>query len=249
MTENQPERPTPDQVKRVLQEALLRNYPNPDRQGCRGAAVLKEMAERDLPHEDPFWENHVSRCSPCYREFLEFRNQVLARQSSSRKTGFAIAALIGAVLVGGSIYLSSREPQPTAPSATGEIGPAEKGQPGGESPVLTAVLNFERESIARSPSGGAPGTAVELQRIPRARLNLAIYLPTGSEPGQYDVQLLKSPQDQTPHTSSTGTAQLENGQTVLHITPDLSSFDPGDYLFAIRRTGGEWRYYRFVIGG
>src|SRR5438874_6146447 len=111
MSENKPDAPTSEQVKRVLQEALLRNYPNPDRTGCRGSAVLRKMAEREFPHEHPFWDEHVSHCSPCYREFLDFRNRVLALESRNRKnTRLAVAAVVVLVVAAGAYFLF-RPPQ------------------------------------------------------------------------------------------------------------------------------------------
>lgn len=242
MSQNRPDRPTPDQVKRVLQEALLRNYPNPDRKGCRGSAILREMAERELPHEHSFWDEHVSHCSPCYREFLDLRNQSLARESRSYRDTRLVAAVIGLVVVAASIYLSLRQPQQVQPPTANEVAPP---QPNAQSPVLTAVLNLESESVTRSVPSGAPNVAGDLQRIPRGRLALSIYLPLGSEAGQYEVHLLKNLSDQTPLATSSGTAQIENGLTILR--PDLSPFDPGTYILAIRRGTGTWRYYQFVL--
>jgi len=253
MIENKPDAPTSEQVKRVLQEALLRNYPNPDRTGCRGSSVLREMAEREFPHEHPFWDEHVSHCSPCYREFLDFRNRVLALESRKRRSmNVMLAAVVVLIVAAGSIVLLLRQPQ-GAPSKANNVTPQQPAtpqtpspSPGTQSTVLTAVLNLESESITRSPSG-TPNVAGEVQRIPRGRLSLSIYLPLGSEVGQYEVQLLKNPTDQPPLTTSAGTAQIENGLTILRITPDLSPFEPGTYILAIRRGTGSWRYYRFVL--
>src|SRR6516225_7592031 len=104
MTQNRTDRPISEQVKRVLQEALLRNYPNPDRTGCPGAAILREMAQREFPHEDPFWDEHVSHCSPCYREFLDFRNRVLTLESRSRRNAtLAVTVAIALIVAAGSI--------------------------------------------------------------------------------------------------------------------------------------------------
>jgi len=47
--------------------------------GCRGSVALRQMAQRRFPHEHPFWDEHVSRCSPCYAEFLVERDRVLQK--------------------------------------------------------------------------------------------------------------------------------------------------------------------------
>src|SRR5438445_5828065 len=129
MSENKPDAPTSEQVKRVLQEALLRNYPNPDRTGCHGSAVLREMAEREFPHEHPFWDEHVSHCSPCYREFLDFRNQVLAGESRNRRNTRLAVAAVGALAVAvGSIYFFLQQPQ-GEPKPTANLAPQRRPEP------------------------------------------------------------------------------------------------------------------------
>ena len=253
MSEKRPEEPTPEQVERVLQQALLRNYPNPDRKGCRGTEILREMAEQEYPHEHPFWDEHVSRCSPCYREFLDFRNRVLTLESRNRRNArLAVVVVILLIVTAGSIYFFLRQTPGTgtARDATSEkstVPQVSQGQRGGEGAAIAAVLNLESESITRSLPGGTPNVGGEIQRIPRARLSLSIYLPVGSEAGEYQVQLLKNPTDQTPLSASSGTAQIENGLTILRITPDFSRYEPGAYVLAIRRGTGSWRYYRIVL--
>ena len=37
-----------DRLKKQLQDSILRDYPNPERKGCPGGAVLQELAERPL---------------------------------------------------------------------------------------------------------------------------------------------------------------------------------------------------------
>ena len=251
MSQDRRDRPTPQEVKRVLQEALLRNYPNPDRKGCRGTEILRQMAAQEFPDEHPFWNQHVSECSPCYREFLDLQREIADRESRNRRnTRLAIAAGIVLIIGAASIYLSRRAADRTStPSTTAEGTPSQPNQfpPGGsQSSVLSAVLNLESESITRSP-GGSQSIAGDVQRIPRGRLALSIYLPTGSEAGQYDVQVLRTISDQAPLATSSGTATIENGLTILRIAPDLSKLDAGTYILSIRRGTGPWRYYRFVL--
>src|SRR5262249_48895413 len=155
--------PNPEQVKRVLQEALLRNYPNPDRVGCRGSTILREMAEREFPHEHPFWDEHVSHCSPCYREFLDFRNRVLALESQRRRnTTFGLAVVLALLVAAASIYFFIRQSPGTggtAKDATPQKSTAPQTSPGQSTPdsaAVTAILNLESESITRSLPAGTP---------------------------------------------------------------------------------------------
>src|SRR5262245_64117066 len=122
MSQNNRERPSPQEVKRVLQEALLRNYPNPERKGCRGSEILREMAEAEFPDEHPFWDEHVSHCSPCYREFLDFRNRVLTLESRSRRNARLAVAVAIMLIAAGSIYFFLRQ-------TPGTIGTAKDATP------------------------------------------------------------------------------------------------------------------------
>jgi len=57
----------------MLQEAVLNNYPNPERIGCPGRAALERLArmsDRIEALETAGWE-HVTHCSPCYAEYLQ----------------------------------------------------------------------------------------------------------------------------------------------------------------------------------
>src|SRR4051812_8297940 len=66
--------PTPEEIQSALQQSILRDYPNPDRKSCIGAGALRQVAQERLPHKHEHWV-HISRCSPCYREFLDVRKQ------------------------------------------------------------------------------------------------------------------------------------------------------------------------------
>jgi len=209
------------------------------------------MAAQEFPDEHPFWNQHVSECSPCYREFLDLQREIADRESRNRRnTRLAIAAGIVLIIGAASIYLSRRARDRTSTPPTTAKGilvqPNQSPTGGPQSPVLSAVLNLESESITRSP-GGSPRVAGDIQRIPRGRLALSIYLPTGSEAGQYDVQVLRTVSDQTPLATSSGTATIESGLTILRIAPDLSTLAAGTYILSIRRDTWAWRYYKFVL--
>lgn len=77
-------RETPDEkwtrLQTQIQGAILRAYPNPERKGCPDHDGLIALARRsadfdDSIEDDPQWQ-HVTHCSPCYRQYLdEFRKQ------------------------------------------------------------------------------------------------------------------------------------------------------------------------------
>src|ERR1700722_11248076 len=88
-----------DRIKRQLQDTILKDYPNPERKGCPGDPVLRELAARppdDSLEQDPRWR-HITHCSECYRELLGFRAELKKRaKARGAKIGMAAAVLIAA---------------------------------------------------------------------------------------------------------------------------------------------------------
>src|ERR1035438_1270699 len=97
-----------DRLKRQLQDSILHEYPNPERKGCPGDPVLKDLAARPLDdtlEQDPRW-HHITHCSECYRQFLGFRAQ-FQRQPKARWAKIGMAA--AAVLIVAGTWLAIRE--------------------------------------------------------------------------------------------------------------------------------------------
>ena len=114
------------------------------------------------------------------------------------------------------------------------------------SAFVNASLDFRNQSVTRSPlSQETPAT--ELARVPRGRLALTIILPLGSEPGDYTIRLLKTETDPMELASFSGSATIESGLTILRVSADLSMFEGGGYVLAIRRGQESLRYYRFDL--
>jgi hypothetical protein len=78
----------------LLARGLSREFPNPQRVGCPGPAVLRNIAHHRLPlsEVDP-WLDHLGSCSPCFQEFSEIRKQT-AGQRKRVQMWLAAAAMI-----------------------------------------------------------------------------------------------------------------------------------------------------------
>jgi len=82
--------------KKLLSEASLlelgrkhfaKDFPNPNRQGCPPRNALQLLAEDPRKAENSVL-NHVSSCSPCYRDyshFLQARKKTLRSKSTKNE--------------------------------------------------------------------------------------------------------------------------------------------------------------------
>src|SRR5260370_2686049 len=147
----------------ILRQGLATEFPNPERIGCPGNALLKGIApgKVSLTEAEP-WLDHLGSCSPCFQEFKEFRRQS-AIQHRRVLTWVATAAVL-LFAVGGWLWVRSRHPV----EATD-----------------TAVLDLRERSVARGQSQSEAGLAA--LQISRAVKHLVLDLPIGSKEGPYEV--------------------------------------------------------------
>jgi hypothetical protein len=201
----------------ILRQGLATEFPNPERIGCPGNALLKGIAQGkvSLTEAEP-WLDHLGSCSPCFQEFKEFR-----RQSAIQRRRVLVWAATAAVLlfaVGGWLWVRARH------SAY---------------PIDTAVLDLRERSVARGQS--QPEASQEPLDIPRTARHLILDLPIGSKEGPYDVGLLTDTGEQL--LRATGMAGLHEHITVLQVDVDLSSIGPGAYSLGVRQPNLEWTQY------
>ncbi|MBV9266794.1 MAG: hypothetical protein JO061_11555 [Acidobacteriaceae bacterium] len=87
-----------ERLQQRFQQEILTKYPNPERRGCPGGSALRTLAAKPLTESvehDRIWE-HVTHCSECYREFLEFQSATCRQRRTRRETvrwGIAVAVL------------------------------------------------------------------------------------------------------------------------------------------------------------
>src|SRR5215510_12420959 len=206
-----------DRLKKQLQDSILNDYPNPERRGCPGDVVLKELAGRPLDDDlegNPQW-HHVTHCSECYREFLAYRAAGRGRSKSTtvRIAWAAAAAVI--IAAGVAFFVANR-------------GPA--GAPRSQPPTVVRVfrprlVDLEGRAMTRSEEGKQETKPILLGREPE---ELTIRLPFGSKAGRYEVQFLKDADH--PLLSLTGQAEIRDGVTALTTRVDLSQYAAGRYF-------------------
>jgi len=220
-----------DRLKSQLQNSILSDYPNPERKGCPGKAVLKELAARPLDDSlegNPHW-HHVTHCSECYREFLGLRGE-LRRKAKARLAKIGVAAATATALIVGGTFLAIRGSTSAKRPLNAELVFRQR------------IVDLQGRAMTRSEEGKEDTKPIVLQREPEA---LTIRLPFGSREGAYEVQIAKSAD--RPLLSATGQAKVENGATAFTAKLDLSKFETGNYFICLRRQPWDWTCYSVVI--
>lgn len=215
-----------DRLKKQLQDSILRDYPNPRREGCPNGRIIRELAGRGLEQaieDDPNW-HHITHCSECYRSFLS-----LNRESRDRTRVLTIGLWWGvaatAVLIAGFVAIKQGYLYPKRPQ--------------------NAELAYVKRTVD-IPSVTRSGDGVEQKPIvlERALLELTVALPIGSKAGDYIVQLTR---DGRVVVSSQATAAIRDGVTTLVVRLDLSGVVSGNYAIGVRRLPFDWNYYPVEI--
>jgi hypothetical protein len=209
--------------KRILDalgRGLLKEFPNPERSGCPGSEVLNKIASHEMPlSEAEKWLDHLTSCSPCYRDFLQLQAGYRHRRM---QTILAIAAsiLIVVGVAGWALFFKQNGP-----------------------PVVqTAVLDLRNRSV---PRGGEANPGEQPLEISRQVRRLNIYLPLGSAEGPYEIRIATTTESAVFYT--TGAASLKDGVTSIQAVVDLSSASSGQYVFQVRRPDSEWNSYPLML--
>lgn len=203
------------EIHRLIQQAALTAHPNPERVGCPGAATLAEMAARRRPWDHPAHE-HVSQCSPCLKEMLNFRNHRSKRRFWANK--WFLAAIAAALIIG--IYIPIAVHQRNV--------------------IHAAIMNFATGNILRGAPSGQSGMVSSVQTYPRESLVLTVSLPRGSEGGEYDFQVLGPNGDIL--IARVGHASIVRGLTTFTTDVDFSGLGSSSYHARVRhRPFGDWQ--------
>ena len=209
--------------KRILDalgRGLLKEFPNPDRAGCPGSDVLRRIASHAMPLEEAEkWLDHLTSCSPCYRDFSELQAGYRHRRM---QTILAIAAsiLIVAGVAGWALFFKQKGP-----------------------PVVqTAVLDLRNHSV---PRGGEVNPGEQPLEVSREVKHLNVYLPLGSAEGPYELRIATTTGSAIFTTN--GVASLKDGVTSIEAALDLSSAPSGQYVLQIRRPNSEWNSYSLLL--
>ena len=199
------------QLFELLSKGLSTDFQNPSRLGCPDSAVLKGIASHRIRlAQAEQWLDHLGSCSACFAEFRLLRKRLQNRRQIA--LGSTLAILLAASALWSTFH--SRLVLVTHD---------------------TAVLDLRSYSIER---GRQPQAKQPQLEIGRRTKHLTLYLPMGTEDGDYELVLLKNTGDELLRT--TGVAQLEQHVVTLKADIDFSSVPGGSYFLGVRLPGLEW---------
>lgn len=214
-------------------QVFLNDFPNPERKGCPESKVIKQIAAGKVAvDEENKWVDHFTACSPCSREFSDFRRQ-FQRRKRIRVVG---VTTVLAVAIFACIWL--------VVGRNAKINSSAIARNSGAGALRTEVLDLRNWSAVRSDGGTSNASATPLS-LQRANALLVVYLPLGSQPGKYEVQIVTGKNRRLLDVS--GVARIENGNTVLRVRINLSKLIPGQYSLGVRQPPWEWRYYKSAL--
>jgi hypothetical protein len=218
-----------NEIQDLLQQSVLNNFPNPDRRGCLGEQVVRDVAARPLPVQDAAWE-HITHCSPCFREFLGFRRGLTdARKRLVRRNRIVLVLALATAGIAGVVVWTG-------------------GLRGTRTPTtIAAVVRVDLRPFApmRSEVQNPPQGTQVAATLSRQATRLEISLPVGSDEGKYDVRLLDS--ELRPLISSSAATAFTDHVVSLSVAFDLSRLAPGAYVLGVHGPDGNWRTYPVAI--
>ncbi len=225
------ERPeeTSNEIQDLLQQSVLKSYPNPERKGCPGDQVVREVAARRGPIQDAPWE-HISHCSPCFQEFLEFRREaVTARKRLVRRNRVVVASMLVAAGMAGIVIWHGNTRVPGPPTA------------------VAAVVNVDLRPFGpqRTEVEATPQTKPPVATLKRQAVRLVISLPVGSDEGKYEVRVMDSELHQL--MSNTSATAFTDHVATVSVAFDFSALAPGAYVLGVHGPDGSWRTYPVAI--
>lgn len=221
-----------DRLKRRLQESILSQYPNPERQGCPGGAVLHKLGAGPTDESietDPIW-HHVTHCSECYREFLDFRLEFKRARKKRRqliKWAVPVSAIVALAfgLFFMAFYTSHKPKYPVRPQ---------------DVEIAYDRLTIDIPTMTRSESARA-SSPITFERRPE---ELTVNLPVGSKAGPYEFRLLR---DDQPFVSTKADAAIRNGTTAFTVKIDFSKLASGSYSMSVRQAPWDWNYFPVLV--
>jgi len=235
MNEHQKNRLDDDALISFARSYFAKSFPNPDRVGCPPPGALGRLAQ-DPTNADLSITEHLGRCSPCFQEYRELLAEIKAKRRPitvfwDRLRSIAIVAIVAVLclaVLGISLLLWRSHKNELAHQHS---RPAQVADLTGATKYAPFVLDLRNASTVRS---GTPDAHLAL-KLPCKPLHVSVYLPDGSDTGQYTVSLESRSK---PVLATSAAAQLRDHRIVLEFEGNLTSFPPGQYMLILASNNG-----------
>lgn len=250
------ERLSKEAEERLLKagEKLFRTaYPNPERSRRFDSAALKAAASRS--HREALPAELVDELTWSSETFAEYEGYLRQARFARRMRFLAACAAVVVGLSGGLWWylgtvgspndrepMIGREDAPKQETPPQQRRDPQRQEPAPEQEFQVAVLDLRLRGAVRGQGQEVPPAAPVL---PARQLDLTVYLPIGSEEGEYEIAVARK--EGEPLATSRASARLVDGNVTLGTKLDLSSLDPGSYLAGVRREGVAWSYFGFRV--
>jgi hypothetical protein len=234
------------ELLRLVQEAALQGYPNPERRNCPGSRILEEVAAAPAPFKHPAYE-HIKRCSPCLKEMLDLRGErIRTRRAASLKWQKRAATIVAVSLFVAGICLVVLH-NPSKKYSPGPVSNKSKTIQRIPTAQIPAVIPLDFRALA-AQRGTEPPSQQQIWHIPSRLVALDITLPFGSDDGTYTIELRRNGVPQ-PLKSLLATAKIQDGDTHLTVASlDLSGVPPGQYgLFYRHGDATTWHRAKITV--
>jgi len=219
-------------IHRTLQELALAAYPNPERRGCPGIEVLREIANASWPADHPGYD-HVKHCSPCLREMLDFQEEIFVAKTRRRYRMYRIAIAAMLVLAAGIGLAAWRL--------------ARHSKPSGASTNITSIVHQRRiADLFDEPDalrGAEPQESLKTIYLPSAALQLKVILPRFSRPGVYQITICRDRSESSTLIKAVGRAVADGPRQIVTVMLDLSALSKGPYWLSTRSEDDGGSYY------
>jgi hypothetical protein len=219
---------------------LAESFPNPDRIGCPPMDILRRLAEQPTSADLSVTE-HLGSCSPCFQQYQQILTQtrtkketasILQKLSVHTPRFVAVALVVGLALIAFSVALwISHERAIVQQERDGAKINSSSNERNRVAEFSPFILDMTKTSQVR----GTDRRDRSALKMPRKPLHVSVYLPIGSDAGEYRMSLKRGKQ---AVWSDLATARMRDKRMVLEFEDDLGAYQSGRYTLTLVSKSG-----------
>jgi hypothetical protein len=165
------------------------------------------------------------QCSPCFREFRQFEEQI---KHERRRRLAVLIALAAACIIIALILANARFRR--APVQTASMVPLPR--------------TIDLWDVDTNRGVGEPRAHTQVGGLPAALVNLRLVLPRFSRPGKYEIAICQDRTADSALAHSKAKAVADGPREIVTVVLDLSALNKGQgYWLSARRDQDDASYY------